>query len=253
MSSVDARVKIALLTISSIALFLSTGPVAVALWVVVLAAVLHSCSVPIDTALGAAKPAAAILVLTVLFNALVVDGSASIGLAGPVGISIAGAHRAAAAVSRIILLAGLVLAFASCTRAEEVSEAVLRLLRPLSVVGVPIQGVALALSLALGFFPVVSLELSSIRSAQESRGANFSSGPLFERLRVWVAVFTPLIIALFRRADRLAISMEARCYREDRPREVVPLPLRGRDVFALVGGLLLISAIVLLSRFGCQF
>ncbi len=245
---VDARVKIALLLTASISLFLSSGVAGVILWVFALIAVLRICHVPFGDVARGAKPALVVLVLTVLFNALVLDGSGTIPLVGTLGVSYAGAMRAAAAVSRILLLVGLALSFAARTTAEELVDAVIRLLRPLEALGCNVQAVALALALALGFFPLVSYEFTAIRSAQESRGAAFSEGSMFGRLRVWVSVFTPLLVALFRRADRLSVSMEARCYREDRPRVVAPAPLSARDRFVLAFGLVAIAVIVAVSR-----
>ena len=245
---VDTRVKIVLLLASSISLFASSGILGVSLWALALLLVLRACRVSFDEVLHGTRPALAILVLTTLFNAFVLDGSGTVPLIGVVGISYAGALRAAAAVSRILLLVGLALSFAASTTAEELVDAVIRLLRPFEVLSLDVQAAALALALALGFFPLVSYELAAIRSAQESRGAAFSEGPLFDRLRVWVSVFTPLLVALFRRADRLSVSMESRCYREDRPHVVAPASLGARDRFVLVFGLATIAVIVVASR-----
>ena len=86
------------------------------------------------------------------------------------------------------------------------------LLVPLACVGVPVGDIALVLSLALRFIPMVFEELARIRDAQASRGANLSLGPVVNRVRAWGAVFVPLFVGLFRRADRIAIAMDSRCY-----------------------------------------
>ncbi len=51
-----------------------------------------------------------------------------------------------------------------------------------------------------------------MHDAQWARGAWFAEGSLWERLRAWQTVLIPLFVGLFRRADSLAIAMDARCY-----------------------------------------
>ena len=49
--------------------------------------------------------------------------------------------------------------------------------------------------------------------AQKSRGADFESGNIMSRAKNLVPLLVPLFISAFRRADELAMAMEARCYR----------------------------------------
>ena len=98
------------------------------------------------------------------------------------------------------------------TTSTDLVQAFSWLLVPLACVGVPVGDIALVLSLALRFIPMVFEELARIRDAQASRGANLSSGPVVNRVRAWGAVFVPLFVGLFRRADRIAIAMDSRCY-----------------------------------------
>jgi energy-coupling factor transport system permease protein len=86
-------------------------------------------------------------------------------------------------------------------------------------------------------------------TAQRARGARLDSGGPLTRARAWVPVLVPLFVDLFRRADRLAAAMEARCYRggegRTRLRELV---MRTADWAALVTVSAALVSIVLFSK-----
>jgi energy-coupling factor transport system permease protein len=85
--------------------------------------------------------------------------------------------------------------------------------RPLRRVRVPTDELALMVTIALRFIPTLLVELDQIMRAQRSRGADFGSGGPIRRAKALVPVLTPLFVLSFRRADELALAMEARCYR----------------------------------------
>jgi energy-coupling factor transport system permease protein len=85
--------------------------------------------------------------------------------------------------------------------------------RPLRRLRVPTDELALMVTIALRFIPTLLVELEQIMRAQRSRGADFGSGGPIRRAKALVPVLTPLFVVSFRRADELALAMEARCYR----------------------------------------
>ena len=85
--------------------------------------------------------------------------------------------------------------------------------RPLRRLRVPTDELALMVTIALRFIPTLLVELDQIMRAQRARGADFGSGGPIRRARALVPVLTPLFVLSFRRADELALAMEARCYR----------------------------------------
>ncbi len=87
-----------------------------------------------------------------------------------------------------------------------------RLLGPLRRIGVPAHDLALMITIALRFIPVLIDEAERLRKAQLARGADFGGGPL-RRARQMIPLLAPLFISAFDRADRLALAMESRCYR----------------------------------------
>ena len=69
------------------------------------------------------------------------------------------------------------------------------------------------MTIALRFIPTLVEETDKIMKAQMARGADFSSGNLIKRAKAMLPVLIPLFVSAFRRADELALAMEARCYR----------------------------------------
>lgn len=117
-----------------------------------------------------------------------------------------------------------------------------RLLRPLKAVGVPAHELAMMMTIALRFVPTLIEETDTIMKAQQSRGMDFSSGNIFKRMRHLVPILVPLFISSFRRADELAVAMEARCYRGgDGRTRMKELRVGGVD-FAAVGAMVVLLA-----------
>ena len=99
--------------------------------------------------------------------------------------------------------------------------------RPLRRLRVPTDELALMATIALRFIPTLFVELDTIMRAQRARGADFRHGGLRERVRSLTPVLVPLFVLSFRRADELALAMEARCYRPGAVRTRLH-PLRAR-------------------------
>lgn len=108
------------------------------------------------------------------------------------------------------------------------------LLRPFRRIGVPAHELAMMVSIALRFIPVLADEAQRLQKAQMARGADFSGGPI-RRARKLIPLLVPLFLSAFARADRLAVAMEARGYRggEGRTR-FRPLQLGRIDAIAVV-------------------
>lgn len=233
----DARVKLILLLLATVGVFSAQSPVVLLAWAVVLFGALGAARMRPSRILRAMRPVAIVLAFTLIANLVSCDGRATIELAGPVGLDPAGGLRGLLAVVRIVLLVGFSLVVAASTTGTQLSDACVRLLRPCARWGVPVGPLGTVLSLALRFIPLVSEELNRIRLAQRARGASFDNGTVIERIGVWASVLTPLMIGLFRRADRLAEAMSARCYDAvSAGRLPAPRPLGSLDRRVLVVG-----------------
>lgn len=247
LEGVDARVKVILLLVATAALFAARAPWALAVWAMLCLLVLRASGIGGKAVARALKPVALLFAFIVCANLVSCDGSADVAIAGSVGISTVGAARAATAVSRIIMLVCLALSVAESTTPTKLAHACTSLMRPLGHIGVPIEDVALVLSMALRFIPVVSEEAGRIRLAQRARGVNFDEGSVLRRVRAWAAVLTPLVVGLFRRADRVAESMDARCYGQRSSEQHRRVPLQPADKLVLLGGLVVMAVLTVLS------
>lgn len=247
LEGVDARVKVILLLVATAALFAARAPWALAMWAMLCLLVLRASGIGGKAVARALKPVALLFAFIVCANLVSCDGSADVAIAGSVGISTVGAARAATAVARIIMLVCLALSVAASTTPTKLAHACTSLMRPLGHIGVPIEDVGLVLSMALRFIPVVSEEAGRIRLAQRARGVNFDEGSVLRRVRAWAAVLTPLVVGLFRRADRVAESMDARCYGQRSSGKHRRVPLQPADKLVLLGGLVVMAALTVLS------
>lgn len=95
----------------------------------------------------------------------------------------------------------------------EITDGLERLLGPLKKVKFPVHELALMMSIALRFIPTLMQETDKIMKAQTARGVEYTSGPIKERLKAVVPLLIPLFISSFKRAEELAVAMEARGYK----------------------------------------
>ncbi len=251
LSHIDARVKITLLIFATLGVFTAAAPREWCFWIVALAVAMRGARLGVRDVLRGMRPVAIILMFTLAANLVSCDGGGAMPLAGPIGLDFAGGMRGAAAVARILLLVGFSLAVSISTTATQISDAVVRLLRPFARLGMPVAALSTVLSLALRFIPLVSEELGRIRLAQRARGARFDEGGLIMRIRIWSSVLTPLMVGLFRRSDRLAEAMSARCYdASSTGRLPAPRPLGRHDRVLLAGSLTFMAAAIAASLIG---
>lgn len=225
--TVDARVKIGLLVAYSVALFCTENLLGLGVAAALLAAVASVGDVPVARLLR--EGAFAYLIVGFL---LVYNVAASGWLAG------------IAVALRLLLLVWASLLLMTLSTPAELSEALRRLLSPLGRLGLPVRDFTTSLSIALRFMPLLSEELRAVRAAQASRGAAFEGAGLVRRLRAYGGLMVPLFVGLFRRADRLASAMEARCYGASG----VPTSLDGRR-FAFGDGAALLVGVVACAVF----
>lgn len=131
----------------------------------------------------------------------------------------------------------------------ELTDGIESLLKPFSAIGVPAHELAMMMSIALRFIPTLMDETEKIMKAQKARGADFDSGNIFRKAQSLVPLLVPLFISSFRRAEDLAMAMEARCYRGAFGRtRMKELKYRKRDaiafiVFALFFALIIIAGL----------
>ena len=124
------------------------------------------------------------------------------------------------------------------------------LLKPLKYIRFPVHELALIMSIALRFIPILTDETGRIMNAQKARGADFETGGLIKRIKAIVPILIPLLISAFRRADELGDAMDARCYSGSKTRtKYKKLRFGWRDIVSAVLLLLLLAGVILLRVF----
>ena len=115
------------------------------------------------------------------------------------------------------------------TTPNQLTNALERLMKPLSFM-LPVHEIAMMMSIALRFIPILMEETDKIMKAQMARGADFETGNIIVRIKNMVPLLVPLFISAFRRANDLAMAMEARCYHGGAGRtQMKPLSYRSGD------------------------
>lgn len=119
------------------------------------------------------------------------------------------------------------------TTPNQLTDGLESLLGPLKKIKVPVHEIAMMMSIALRFIPILLEETDKIMKAQIARGADFESGNIIQKAKSMVPLLVPLFISAFRRANDLAMAMEARCYNGGEGRtQMKPLRYHSRDYAA---------------------
>lgn len=199
----DARVKLGLLLACSITLFLLHSWMGIGLAAVALAIAVASSRLPVRPIVAPLVPLYVLAAITVGLSYLNGNGTGASGWQALNGALLMG--------SRIVLLAWASLILTYSTTSNQLMDALSSVLRPFRRIGVPADDIALALSLALRFIPLIAQQMQLVRNAQYSRGAKFGEGPL-SSIKAWCGTLIPVLVGLFRQGETLACAMEARCY-----------------------------------------
>ena len=134
----------------------------------------------------------------------------------------------------LILLAAIL---TLTTSPMEITDALDRFLKPLQKLGISSHEFTMMITLSLRFIPTLLFEADKLQKAQVSRGATFE-GNLFQRIKSVIPLILPLFISVFRRADELALAMDARCYTGGKGRtSFKELVFNKNDYFVLMGTL----------------
>ena len=201
--------------------------------------------VPLKYMLRGLKPLFFIIILTFGINVFMTKGEVLYQI-GPLDITREGLTQAAFMGLRLILLIIGTSLLTLTTSPIQLTDGIEKLLNPYKRFGVPAHELAMMMTIALRFIPTLLEETDKIMKAQMARGADFESGNLVNRAKSLVPLLVPLFISAFRRADELAMAMEARCYRggENRTR-MKELTIHGRDYVASCVVIILVVAVVM--------
>lgn len=240
----DPRVKLIGTFIYIIALFLAKN-----IWGYVVATVflfyaIKMSKVPVKYMLKGMKAILFLIIITVAFNLFMTPGETLVSF-WKLTISKEGAKTAFTMAIRLTYLIVGSSVMTLTTTPNQLTDALESVLGPLKKIKVPVHEIAMMMSIALRFIPILMDETDKIMKAQTARGANFDSGNIIQRAKSLVPLLVPLFISAFRRANDLAMAMEARCYQGgDKRTKMKPLKYVKRDIMGYIILLIFITSII---------
>ena len=242
----DPRVKIMVTLFYIISLFLFDDFMGYAVAVGFFFLAVGLSKVPFSYIVKGLKPIIFMLVFTGFLNLFWTPGKVFFSI-GFLQLTYEGVKKAIFISLRLIFLILGSSLMTLTTTPNQLTDALEKLLGPLKKIHVPVHEIAMMMSIALRFIPILLEETDKIMKAQIARGADFESGNLITRAKNLVPLLVPLFISAFRRANDLAMAMEARCYRGGEGRtKMKPLQYKKRDYLAY--GMLVLYLILIVAE-----
>lgn len=209
----DPRFKIVLALIYIVTLFVAKSIFSFVLLTVITGALIVMSGIPFKTIVKSMRAILFIIIFTAVINIFWYTGETLLVEFWIIHIYLEGLINAALIVMRIVLLlSGTSIFMTYTTTPVALTDGLERLLSPLKKIKLPVHEFSMMMSTALRFIPTLMDETHKIMNAQKSRGADFSSGSIINRVKALIPILIPLFVSAFRHADELATAMECRCY-----------------------------------------
>ncbi|UCZ55199.1 energy-coupling factor transporter transmembrane protein EcfT [Bacillus shivajii] len=241
----DPRAKMVAVFLFMIFLFISRHPASLGAAMIVTIASLYIANIPLRFFIKGMRVIFIILFFTLLFHVFFTREGQVLFEWRFMTVYLGGVIEGSIVAIRLLMLVMMASLLTLTTTPVDLTDAIERLLSPLKRIGLPIHELALTISIALRFIPTLLDETSKIIKAQMARGAQFTEGSLWRRLKALTPIFIPLFVQAFKRAEDLAVAMEARGYAGGEGRtKFRELDWQRKDTFALsvIGIFMLISA-----------
>ncbi|WP_167955437.1 energy-coupling factor transporter transmembrane component T family protein [Anaerosporobacter faecicola] len=207
--------------------------------------VIGASQVPIKHIVKGLKSIIFLMVFAIVFNVFLTSGEV-LWQWGILKITKEGLENAGFMALRLTLLIMGSSIMTFTTTPNHLTDGLEKIMNPLKRIKVPVHEISMMMSIALRFIPILLEETDKIMKAQMARGADFESGNLIKKAKSLVPLLVPLFVSAFRRANDLAMAMEARCYRGGEGRtKMKPLKYRKEDFISyLILVLYLVSLVV---------
>ena len=230
----DPRVKLFGTLIYVISLFCIKGIVGFVVATCFMAGVIVLSQVPFKFMVKGLKAIMILMLITALFNLFLTPGEVLVSF-WVLEITKEGLKNAVMMTVRLTYLILGTSIMTLTTTPNQLTDGLEKSLRPLNKIKIPVHAIAMMMSIALRFIPILIEETDKIMKAQMARGADFESGNMLKRVKNMIPLLVPLFVSAFRRADDLAMAMEARCYNGGAGRtKMKPLTYVKRDYIAYV-------------------
>ena len=251
----DPRLKILFLIAYIVAVFLASNFYGLAACAGVLVLIIAFSRVPVKKVLRSVRGVLFLVLFTAVINVFFHTGDetywqgpASYLDYGIIHITQEGIVFSLFLVLRLVLLVMCSSMLTYTTTPVSLTDGIESLLTPLKWFRFPVHELALIMSIALRFIPILMDETERIKNAQKARGADFESGGPVKKVRAIVPILIPLILSAFRRADELGDAMDARCYSGGKNRtKYKKLRFSWRDLVGFLVGAALIAGVAVLK------
>lgn len=212
---IDPRVKLVGIIAFIVMLFVANNFYGYVFASIFIFTVIRLSKVPMRLLIKGLRGLLFILCFTVILNILYTRGEVLLFSFSFIHIYLEGIIFAFKMAYRLVLIVFASSILTLTTPPIKLTDGIEKLLNPLKVIKVPAHEIAMIMTIALRFIPILIEELNKIMKAQMARGANFDEGKLVQKVKSLIPILVPLFVSAFRRADDLAMAMEARCYRGD--------------------------------------
>lgn len=203
--------------------------------------------IPINSILKTVKAVIFIVLVTVIINVLFYKDGRILWSWWRIKITVDGLIFASKMAMRLIFLVLATSLVTLTTTPMNLTDGLESLLTPLKWIKLPVHDIAIIMSIALRFIPSFIEEIDKIMLAQKARGACFDNGGLIKRAKAMLPILIPLFVSAFRRADELAMALDARCYNATPNRtKMKKLTFSVRDLIAAFAAAVFLTMVILL-------
>jgi len=249
----DPRVKLFGTLVYIISLFTFKGIFSFVLAAIFLVVMVKISKVPFSFIVKGLKTIVILMLIAGIFNLLLTPGTAILHF-WIFKITYEGIKSAVLMIVRLVFLMVGTSLMTLTTTPNELTDGLEKSLMPFSKIKVPVHEIAMMMSIALRFIPILIDETDKIMKAQMARGADFESGNLLQKAKSMIPILVPLFVSAFRRANDLAMAMEARCYRGGEGRtKMKPLIYKKRDKYAYLVLIVYFAAMIALRMVWVRF
>ena len=246
----DPRVKIICTLIFLVSLFVQNSLLGYAVATIFLMIVIKASQVPLKFMLKGLKAIVILLLFTVVMNLFLTKGGETLVHFWIFTITEQGLRVSVFMAIRLIYLIVGSSLMTLTTTPNSLTDGIESVLKPLNKINVPVHEIAMMMSIALRFIPILLEETDKIMKAQIARGADLESGNIIQKTKAMVPILVPLFVSAFRRANDLAMAMEARCYCGGEGRtKMKPLIYEKRDYLAYTFSIFYLVVVIIVGHF----
>lgn len=244
----DPRIKTIMYLVYLIVIFMVSSYPAVIAVVAVTLIQLTVAKIPLKVIKSSIMPIIPLAIFIFILNAISIKQGEALFNIYKFTITNQGLYKASIMSIRLIMLILSTSVLLTLTTTPlKTADALESLFSPLKKIKVPVHEMAMMMSIALRFIPTLGEETDKIMKAQVSRGADYDTGTVINRIRGYITVLVPLFVSSFKHAEELAVAMDARCYRGGEGRtKLNPLKITKKDivvaVFLALGAALILAA-----------